>query len=546
MSDRYNVKQILKTYNENNQNIRKTARVLNIHRRTVDRALEKARKNGLLPVNNLIIDGTPQRKAPIRMQLPPLGKVKRYVLTCAQNNTHAHEPTVKNLIAIASYYGAQLIVSKFTYNKTRYRSKSVKPGSEPTAEDCAALWYDNSILPYCPPDHEINDVLLAPGLLWCARANIEPTAARPLRGFHTYAGKASGIFPHTKMTMAAVPVMAGQQPRHNYTTGCCTQQNYIQKRAGLIAEHHHCYGGLLVEVDHEGRYFVRQLNMDANNVMFDLCLRVENGQVHFDEEAVAGITWADVHVAQIRPAIFEAIWTPNGMLDALKPKVQFLHDLFDMHSQNHHDNKSFFRQYELHVKKQDSINDEICKTWEALSEMTRPWVKTVVVRSNHDDALDRWCEFPRPGDVQNAEFHSQMKLARLQAIRANEPFLGIEWALTELYDDSVYTGPLHFMQLDESYLCAGIECGVHGHIGPNGMKGTPYAYPNLSMKINVGHFHTAGIVDGCYFSGTCADPDYVKGPRSHSYSHVLIYRNGKRAIITMYPDGQWRAWEHLY
>jgi len=545
MPSKFSVEAIVRSYYKNNRSIRATARVLGVHRRTVDRALDRAGERNIGPPAP-IVEGSPQRRKPLIMPLPTGGRVARYIVTAAQNNTHVHEPTLKNLIALADYYDATLIVSKFTYNKSRYKAKSVKPGSEPTAEDCSELWYDEKIIGYCPADADINDIMLAPGLMWCARANIEPTASRPLRGFETYAGsRVSGIFPHPRLSMQAIPVMPGKEPRHNYTTGCVTQQNYIQKRAGLVAEHHHTYGGLLVEVDHYGRHFVRQLNVDAAGVMYDLCLRIDNGKVGFDEDAISGITWGDVHVAQVRPEIFESAWGANGMLDTLKPKRQYLHDLYDMYAQNHHDSKNFFRQFELHTKKKDNITNELRVTAVALSKMTRPWTETLVVHSNHDDALDRWIISPREGDMVNAELHAAAKYAWIQAIKIDTPFMALEWAINEYLNVEIENS-VRFLAPDESSVCQGIECGIHGHVGTNGTKGTPNTFRSLSVKLNIGHFHAAGIVDGCYYAGVCAEPDYVRGPRSHSYSHILIYRNGKRAIVTMYGDGQWRARELVH
>jgi hypothetical protein len=34
---------------------------------------------------------------------------------------------------------------------------------------------------------------------------------------------------------------------------------------------------------------------------------------------------------------------------------------------------------------------------------------------------------------------------------------------------------------------------------------------------------------------------YNKGPSSWSHSHVITYPNGKRSIITLQKNGNWRA-----
>ena len=86
-----------------------------------------------------------------------------------------------------------------------------------------------------------------------------PTASNPLSGFETYSGRNSSIFPHAKLAMHSIASLQGSGAKLIYTTGTITQRNYIQKKAGILAEFHHCYGALLVEVDHEGVWKVRQI-----------------------------------------------------------------------------------------------------------------------------------------------------------------------------------------------------------------------------------------------------------------------------------------------
>ena len=88
----------------------------------------------------------------------------------------------------------------------------------------------------------------------------------------------------------------------------------------------------------------------------------------------------------------------------------------------------------------------------------------------------------------------------------------------------------------------GIECGMRGHRGPNGSRGNPNSLRNLGRKCNIGHSHTAAILDGIYVAGISCGMDlgYNKGPSSWSQSHIVTYPNAKRAIITM-KSGKWRA-----
>src|SRR5271170_7679822 len=100
----------VESYRRNGGNIRATAKELGISRDTV---LQHARKAGLRkkPVAAGRIDGVETR----RMPLPEEGKIARYILTSAQNNTYVNDTVWKNLLALAGYYDATLLVGTYSY-----------------------------------------------------------------------------------------------------------------------------------------------------------------------------------------------------------------------------------------------------------------------------------------------------------------------------------------------------------------------------------------------------------------------------------------------
>jgi hypothetical protein len=63
--------------------------------------------------------------------------------------------------------------------------------------------------------------------------NTLPTAVRPLSGLTSYTRGRWGVFPHAKVALETVPAMPGQEPPIIMTTGCCTVENYIPKKAGV-------------------------------------------------------------------------------------------------------------------------------------------------------------------------------------------------------------------------------------------------------------------------------------------------------------------------
>lgn len=507
---------------------------------TAQQSREKAARTQIgkrEPGPEVIVRGRVRAPEPREKALPKKGGVKRYVLTCAQNNTPLFDAAWASLLTLANYYDAEIMVSRFTYDKAT-NGRSAKVGSR-DASDTDDLWYDPRIAPFIADER----VRLAPGLVWCGELNILPTAVRPLSGLETYTGRDSSVIPHVKLAMESVASGKYEATKFVYTTGTVTQRNYIQKKAGQKAEFHHCYGALLVEVDSSGSWWCRQLNADSEGVIFDLYTKFD-GVDATEGYPVEAISWGDIHVGQMDEANEDACWGPGGMLDKLRPSFQFLHDVLDFRARNHHERGNPHKAFERHVKGDGDVRAEVEKVREFIVNVSGPGMHTVIVDSNHDNAMTRWLrEADYRTDPLNAVYFLQCQLAMYQAIRGGDRrFHLLEWALDMGGRPGVY-----FLRQDESFVICrdrngGIECGMHGHLGPNGRRGSANAFARMGRKAIVGHAHTAGIVDGIYTAGTSSNLDlgYNAGPSSWSHSHVITFPNGKRQILTVWK-GKWRA-----
>lgn len=473
--------------------------------------------------------------------------IRRYIFTCAQSNTLIHEPLWNNLTALAAHYGASIHVSTFTYDLGSYGVSSVKRGKAKAEPE--EPWYDDRIKPYISDD----SALVAPGLIWCGEMNILPTAVRPLSGLESYTGRKSGIFPHVKIAMESIPSGKFEGTKFNYTTGTVTTRNYIQKKAGQKAEFHHGYGALLVEVDSDGNWWSRQLNGDSEGTLYDLDVRAKDGEVTTGHR-VKAIQWGDIHRRLLSMEMIKLLWgsmpegyDPDNMINQLRPEYQFMEDVLDFRPRNHHDMKNFHRMYKKFVQGEDDVFAELLQTAHFLKlESNFDWCKTIVVRSNHDAAFDRWLrEADYKEDLKNARFFLKSQLAFLDAIHAgDDKFLPLEWACREL---GVPSDNVQFLRQDESFIICpdangGIECGHHGDKGANGAKGSLSGFAKTGRKVNIGDKHSAGIQDGAYLAGVAGDMDhgYNEGMSSWSNSHIVTYQNGKRCIVTVWK-GKWRA-----
>lgn len=464
-------------------------------------------------------------------------KNKRFIITSAQNNSYVHSKFLKSLERASKILDAKIIVGTFSYNTKGFQNLEKGEGE----------WFDPKIKDYIVDE----PVKLCKGLIWCGELNILPTAANPLSGLHSYSKEMSGIIPHAKLSLESLPTHKTEPCRMMYTTGAVTLRNYVQKKTGQKASFHHVFGALLVEVDDDGDWFVRQLVADSDTGEFyDLNIKYSPYTADFSD--IEAITWADVHSEKLDDEVLRgSVDSSNSdnILDSLRPKYQFIHDIHDFEARNHHNINDPYHNFLMYTSPEytESVEENCMKSKDFLQDSKREFSKQVVVESNHDLALKRWLkESSFKTDPVNAIFYLECQLQIYKALqKGDRDFSILEWVLKK-DDDSI--NDVKFLKTDESFMICnnnggGIECGMHGDKGVSGSKGSAISFAKLGTRMNIGHSHTAKIVNGVYQSGHMMDVDkvdYAKGPSTWSASHIVTYPNGKRTIITMKGD-KWHA-----
>lgn len=522
-----------RVYAANGYNVLAAARELNIPASTLTNRIRAAKLAGY-EVPSM---GQQEARKPILRELPKPGEIKRYIVTSAQNNTKLHTGTWKSLHALANHYDAEIMISTFMYIHSQEGSAKAGTGKRMQAIDA---WYTPEILPHVSDKY----VQLAPGLVWCGHVNISPTAENPLSGLDSYSGRASSIFPHAKCAMASVATTKRDKTKFMWTTGAVTLRNYIQRKAGLKGEFHHVYGGLLVEVDSDGHWWVRQISSDRRGWIYDLDIVAKPDGSVLPHGGVEAIGFGDIHEDEIDPVVRKLAWGPGGMVDSLRPKYQLIHDVLDFGRRSHHNRRSRHKRFQYFTQGRESVYDEVAGVAGFLKEATRPWSKLVVVRSNHDEHLERWLnETDWHEDMVNAEFHLELQSATLKAIREGRPINTLEWVCRKKFG----VKGVRWLQGDESFIVCkdasgGIEMGMHGDKGAHGSRGSLRQFARLGRKVVIFHSHHAGIYGPAWQGGTSSKMDlgYNDGPGAWSHTHILVHRNGKRQVVTMFAE-KWRA-----
>lgn len=516
---------------------------------TVQRAYRKAIEQGLIshvamgrkPHSHTKLVGTQERDQALKTIRK---RHKAYILTCAQNNTLVHDATWQNIKALAEHTGAEIYVSTFLYSKRGLGARNDKAQLQGAPRDHDDLWFDPAIAPF------INNrrIEIAKGLVYCGELNILPTAQRPLSGLEVYTGRASMIVPHVKQELESIATVGGSGTKLNFSTGTLTQRNYIQRKEGFKGEFFHTYGGLFVEVDEDGHWWCRQLNADGEGTIHDLDVKVEHGKVT-EGHRVEAINFGDIHTEEMDELVKLATWGEGGMVDVLQPRFQFMHDILDFRARDYHRLNDPYPMFKRHVEGRESVGGEVLNVGEFLRWAKREDCQTVVVNSNHDRFLYGWlAKNDARRDPVNAEFWSRLNLEVLKYIRTyrEEPDC-LKLAFSFLDPTIEEQANVHFLPLDHSFVICpkhggGIECGLHGDLGPNGARGAVGWFAKMGRRSNLGHSHVAGIRGGAYQAGTKSKLrlEYNHGPSGWTHSDIITHENGKRQIVTFF-NGKWRA-----
>ena len=460
----------------------------------------------------------------IELKQPEKLSGKKFVFTSAQNNTDVHKLFLKTLESYCKLNDAELIIGQFVYNKNGFQNG---------VSDSEDIYYDMALTKYFNTEqHKIAD-----GLVWCGELNILPTAKNPCTGFETYTGTDSSIIPHAKIALESVATPMSEDCKFMYATGAVTMHNYIQKKAGQLAQAAHCYGALVVELDDSGEWFARQIQTDTSGIFQDLnTLYFPDGKTAY--ATPHAVNWGDIHAEK---SDFDVILACENMLDDVKPKFQLFHDTFDMQARNHHNRQGGHFLAKMYHSGNDSVRNDIIKASGVLQGFERDFCIGHVVESNHDLALESWLnanDYDFRKDPVNAGTYLALQSYIYDCLENGDTNINIlEYALTSFID--VELDSINFLATDESMVLAGVECGMHGHIGCNGSRGSPQQFQKLNRPMNTGHTHTASIKGNVYTAGVTGSLDmgYNKGASSWSHSHIITYDNGFRTIVTMKNDG---------
>jgi len=359
---------------------------------------------------------------------------------------------------------------------------------------------------------------------------IQPTAINPMSGMQGMSGINSCIFGSPKVQLEMIPVLEKSIPKMMISTGSVTVKNYTDSKAGKKGEFHHTLGFAIVEIKDKDVFFIRQVTADDKTGAFsDLFYRVENGKVN-NIKSIEAIVLGDIHFGHHDPQILTKTLT---LMEKIKPNHVILHDVFDGDSISHHQMKNPFIQY----GKEKAGTNDLQKELDMMMEGLKPFNKfknVVIVRSNHDDFLDRWLQnedWKKQPTPKNYRLYMQLADRLLEQYGNDmDNVAGVIPALIkEKFPKFITLGRSASYKVKGNW-----ELGQHGDIGASGSRGSLLQFRRLNTKIVVGHYHSPGRKDGALAVGTSTKlrVGYNKGASAWLQSHVIIHDDGRAQHIS--------------
>lgn len=445
-------------------------------------------------------------------------RFKRFVITTAVNGQRVHEEFLQSIANYCERNDAMLLII---------------PCHDPAHNlDNGIEWhFDDPIM----DSDFVFDTLVLNSNIHISSVRVTAKQMKPTTQMDRFVQEdGSMILGSPKQSLEYVPVSNVKFPHALMSTGAVTRPNYRSSRGNslrtaFIAHHDHIVGGLILEIQDDKIYHFRQIQSDEDGSFADLGVLYSGEKT---SKIIPKIVIGDYHAGE-HSLTAEKAWLELQKLTGADEVI--LHDLHNGLSSNHHD---AYKMVTLARRAKDGKLDvvkELSVTGSVLNLWTSKVPKVTIVRSNHDEFLHRW--------VESAAFAKDPYNFQIGCKLADKWVEGVDPLVygVELHGNLKNSERLNWLDRDQDYRIAGIECGAHGDLGGNGSRGSRVNLERSYGKAVIAHSHSPGILRGIFQVGTTSllKLDYNRGPSSWLHCSCLVYPNGQRQLINSI-EGSWR------
>lgn len=341
----------------------------------------------------------------------------------------------------------------------------------------------------------------------------------------------SYIFASPKQMLEFVATSPQEKhPKAIMTTGAITKADYSQdrwmsQRTSYIATHDHVMGGIIVEIVDDKFFHFRHFQANHDGEFVDL------GNRYFPDGSVEKVTThlysGDWHSGSVDP---QARIATEKLCKQVAVENFFVGDFFDGYAISHHHINQPLKRTIKSINNTDDLVAELRAGGQDANDILK-WITgdLVMIRGNHDEVLEKYLN---SGNY-NKDFRNQyVALGLAQAMIRGENVISKAY---QLYGDITDFERIVWLDRDDQFKIAHVECGQHGDLGSNGTKGSLLSLEKAYGNCIVGHAHSGAIMRGVFRVGTMTllSLEYNKGPSSWTHTSCLVYEDGSRQLINM-------------
>lgn len=434
--------------------------------------------------------------------LPDLSVIREVFISSAGRGAEPCIPLLERMKKDAKEAGAEIILME--------NGAHNKPLEEWNERPLHPLLYDFNTL-------SLNDKAQIQNVMLYSM-NVKPQIKNPTSGVeHLIGDEAALVVASPKQTWNPVASSPCKLPKVLASPGSVTLPKYLPNAPGQKAEPHHQMGFLRIKFFEDGSWIMRNVQADLEGNYRDL------------EPGCEAMVLGDIHLYQLDPIAWKCT---VEQLRFMQPKRIVLHDLFDGHSINGHEQSNVFYQRDLDITLGQEL-DAVARFLLDLQRIVQPWGADIVVaESNHNEWISRLIS---KGDFSLHSKHfkelCQMGYAMCEG---HHP---LEW-----YCETRGVTGVRWLRIDEEYRVAGVALEFHGHDGSNGSRGSFKQLTRLLDSHIQGHEHGAKMFGNHICVGTLANlrQDYnSRGLSNWTQTNSVLYRDGSMQMLHI-VNGRWR------
>lgn len=358
---------------------------------------------------------------------------------------------------------------------------------------------------------------------------LSPTTVNPLAGLYRIAEETSVIIASPKQSMEVIPVGNVSIPHLLHSTGSITTGIYGQNKVGLLAGNDHVIGGIILEVEDDRIFHIRQVRSAEDGSFCDLDKKYSANKVQPNN--ASAVVLGDIHNGFQHPKAMKA-W--DELIKLVNPKYIALHDLFDSHSISHHLENNI-TQKSNRQEPFSTLRMEIDSLWKFISDFSSEYKKSniLIVASNHNEHLDKYIDNGRFFmDYPNYRTALELAMYRLDGLNILKAFIEKNYGKLK---------NIFWLKRDEDFKVHGCQLSAHGDYSFNGGKGSINGLEKVYHNAIVGHSHSPRIQSDLFQVGTSTrfDLPYLTGGSTWLHASAVLHNDGNKQMIIAI-DGSWR------